>query len=427
MPGHFFPAPPTFIGGRQPYAPKDGIAQSGPVPQAPPIRSYAAFVAIAVASLAGPPTFIGGKQPYAAPLGQSQSGAVASQPPASSYAPNVAIAWLPPPPAFVGGDQPYGPQLGQVQSAPVSGPPPLTQVTLGIIRAAWTQDVVTIISLSSGAPFLADPGPPVPSSYVVQQTIRQAWDITPYAVPKAGTIASVLAAPPVVSAPPITTLALLYETRAAWNPGPWPAQEGAQIAPLLPAAVTPDAPPVRSYSGTIRQSWEIAPPQPQQGARIAPLIPTADQPPVQGYVVLRSIVESWNRPFVPQTLVQIAPLLPVSVSGPPQFSYAPLYSIRASWEPSPYRLPSGSRLAPFIPAPTPPSQPPVQTYVRLMNVIRQHDIAQWWPQPQFVRVSYSTQSAIYLAKQPGKIVRVEPVKRTERLSSANRKTTGEQE
>src|SRR5690349_7894333 len=95
MPGHFRPAPPTFIGGRQPFAPELGIPQSGPVPQAPPIRSYAAFVAIAVASLAAPPTFIGGKQPYAAPLGQPQSAIVASQPPARSSTAfwNIKSAW----------------------------------------------------------------------------------------------------------------------------------------------------------------------------------------------------------------------------------------------------------------------------------------------------------------------------------------------
>lgn len=36
MAGHFYAPPPTFIGGRQPYAPKLGQVQSGPVPSAPP-------------------------------------------------------------------------------------------------------------------------------------------------------------------------------------------------------------------------------------------------------------------------------------------------------------------------------------------------------------------------------------------------------
>src|SRR5437868_1037945 len=40
MPGFFYPPPPAYVGGRQPHAPRLGLVQSGPTPDAPPVRTF---------------------------------------------------------------------------------------------------------------------------------------------------------------------------------------------------------------------------------------------------------------------------------------------------------------------------------------------------------------------------------------------------
>lgn len=202
--GHFYPLPPVFIGGRQPYAPKQGLPQSGPTPEAPPVRSFAQFASILDTWRVAPPTFIGGAQAFA-------------------------------------------PRLGLVpETVAVTGQPPFTRQSLGIVQSWWVQAPITTISLSSIAPLLATADQPPPKTALFL-SILEAWRPSQYALPRQVAIASILATPPTIDAPPIRSYAAQIAIREAWNFPPPPAQGFTGIVPLLPAPVAPDNPPQTTH------------------------------------------------------------------------------------------------------------------------------------------------------------------------------------
>lgn len=210
MAGHFYPPPPTFIGGRQPYAPELWIPPSGPAPESPPVRSWAAFNAVLGTHL---------PQPYALPATRKiaaliPAAAIPDAPPARGYANFKLIA-----------DQWQQIELRRqarpfVASLPIiSAPPPVNRSNLRIIDALWDYDPVTVIYVNA--------------------------------------IASIAEAPPAPDNPPTRTRVNFDTIATQWCPPPRPLLARAKIAPLLPAQIIPDAPPVRSFArfNSILQQW----------------------------------------------------------------------------------------------------------------------------------------------------------------------------
>lgn len=365
--GYFYPPPPPLIGGKQPYAPALGLVQSGPVPQAPPLRGAIAVATFGIILSSWQPSFLPVQGAgHIAPLLQAAAG--------------------------------------------VSQPPPLNRSAQSVIQAAWQQDPTTIISLTSVAPFAAGPVTPPQPSGVNLQLILQAWQPPPYVVQgSGGDFAPTL---PVVSQPNPVSSAKLHQIRSTWET-PWSSawmQGAGDIAPTVPTGATSSQPPLQSrvqlsivqavwqsdvvtqislssvapliaadqppvQSGTnlqiVVQAWQPAPYSIQGAGDIAPSLPIVSQPPAVSRASLQSIVRSWDAAFVlPPGAGDIAPSLPI-VSQPQPVSLAQLFTIRATWDPpwsSAYMQGIGD-IAPNLASPAASSPPPL-TKSGLQTLIR---------------------------------------------------------
>lgn len=191
--GHFYPPPPTFIGGRQPYAPPLGLVQSGPVPQAPPQRG-----AIAVATL------------------------------------GILISSWQPPYARAQGSATIAPLI-PVQTAST---PPVQNKTLFAILGTWNLDPYIVISLPSAAGNVGiTPDQPPSVSQVNLNKIRASWDFPFVEPPRASRLAPLILPPAAPTPPPVRTYALLFSIRMMWEPPFFPPPHSATVAPLIPPPV----------------------------------------------------------------------------------------------------------------------------------------------------------------------------------------------
>lgn len=177
MAGHFYPLPPTFIGGRQPYAPKLGQVQSGPAPSNPPPINRASFRIIDARHREDPWTII--DVCSIAPL--LSTPAVPDNPPPRSFANQRVIfgQWelssrpLP----ITTKVAPLLPAAAAPDNPPIKG-----YVNLGLISRQWDPPYRPLPLGSEIAPLLpaaVTPDSPPRFSYSIQNTILASW-VPPY-------------------------------------------------------------------------------------------------------------------------------------------------------------------------------------------------------------------------------------------------------
>lgn len=196
MAGWFYPAPPAFIGGRQPYAPRIDIPISVATVSTPPLRSIVTFGLIAAAWA----------QPFQLP--------------------------------------PRSPQIPISVAATASAFVPLNTINQQIINSIWAnQDVQTRITLFT----IGGTAPTTPDSVqarntVNDQLIRQSWDIAQSAIQRSPVIPLSQAAG--VNYPPQPTFATFNLIIAANQPAQWwPVQGYFASARIAAAAPAPDTTP----------------------------------------------------------------------------------------------------------------------------------------------------------------------------------------
>lgn len=247
MAGYFYPPPPSQIGGSQPFAPRLGIVQSGPTPQAPPLRGPIALATLAV----------------------------------------IASAWTP---SDVRAQT--APKIAPLISVLTGGPPPI--VRQPHIVASWSQDPVTVLYLTQiAANIVALDAPPV-RTYVNSSIIRAAWD-PPWLASQGYTrIAPNLAAPAAPSQPPVLTHVNERIIGQAWVP-PWYGPPRPLSTSALPAAPVATPPPVltRVNDRVVLQAWVPAWVAPPRLLSTSALPAPIASPPVRTHTVLHSIVAQW--------------------------------------------------------------------------------------------------------------------------------------
>jgi len=328
---HFRVPPPVFVGGRQPYAPRLGIAQSGPTPDQPPVLTRA-NLAIVLDSW---------KLPFAYPQGYQE------------IAPLVPVAAAP------------------------SGPPIRSNNLTPAILAAWVTQP-TAISLASFAGQLVSDQPPA-RTYENLTTILNAWRPPFVQTQGGGEIAPLLAVPVVPDQPPVPGKQTQALVVALWQPPHVISQGYADIAPLAPAPVAPDQPPIpgKSTTGLVIASWQPPHVISQGYADIAPIVPAPtvpDAPPIPGRVTSALVVASWQRPFyLAQSAEWIAPLVQAPVVSNPPFTQQAIQIAFGTWRVQ-YQAAQGyGDIAPFVPpdsvADTPPSTRQVTVSVTTTIVV----------------------------------------------------------
>lgn len=300
MAGQFYPPPSVYVGGRQPFAPALGIAQSGPTPDNPPRRSLAALGIIFSSWVT-----------VSVPL-----------PAAAKIAPLIPAA------------------------AAASNVPAPNRANFGIVQQHWQRDPVTVIYVCSIAPLLqtpAVPDQPPATTRVVFNSILNQWYPVHRPLQRLTTIASVAPAAPVPDQPPVPGRVTGGLIRQMWEP-PWYAlPEAGTLAPFIPAPVVPDQPPAidRASLRLILDSWKAQPFIYPPLADIAPLMPVAAAtgPPGTSLVNLHVILRqskgvAWDYAnFIAGARAAsfIAP--PVVPDAPPVISYANRNLLLASWIP----------------------------------------------------------------------------------------------
>jgi hypothetical protein len=194
MAGHFYAPPPTFIGGRQPYAPKLGQVQSGPAPSTPPLPvNRANFRIIEARYREDPWTIISLSR--IAPL--LTTPAVPDNPPARSFANQRVI-------------------FGQWE--PIHRPLPFS------------------IKVAPFVPAAATPDNPPRRSDANRNVILGQW-IPPYQpLPRRATLAPLLPAAPVADSPPKLAYQIRNVILRQWAPSP------VQYQPRATQAVPDTAP-----------------------------------------------------------------------------------------------------------------------------------------------------------------------------------------
>lgn len=285
-----------------------------------------------------PPSFIGGSQPYAPRLG-IPVGNVVNQPPPSTQATlagEVAQSWVP-----VWSWQDTRRRL--VQNPPVVDQPPRVSRTFYGIRSAWetvpTLPVLPPKFVQGGVAVFVQP-PYAPTALFAG--IRSAWDI--YTPLPQQTQPQVQPGVAVVVQPPYNAQSLLAAIRSTWIPtDPQPQAYGKQIV-----SNQVDKPPVRSLVDTIRRQWEPGPPASQRGA-LNQVWPVADNPPpstiLQTYNLL---VRCWEPPFVwPFSYAKaVQPVVVPPGDQPPVTGpLAQLATVQQWWIPPPW----GTQVLPQIP------------------------------------------------------------------------------
>lgn len=404
---NFYPPPPVFIGGRQPYQPKLGVPQSGPAPQAPPIRAAAVLLSI---------------------LAQSWQPAAYALPPRVQIAPLVAAPSAPPARSnsalsliIRSWDAQTNSVAGPVEiaaslaaAAPSAPPAKQAKVYQSIIASSWDVDVQTVIALSSAAlasidepprsskalfyslidawrpaPYSlppqarvatqnqAGPGAPPPSTDVALSVLIRSWDPVHSALPVRTQIAALAAGSTVDSTAPVPSGFASSLIARHWDQVSYRIPPRTQIAPRIPAAAVPDAPPASSgvTLSVIYRSWEPGPYSLPDRARVASNAqpsPVADVPPVSTDATLSLIVSSWDsgQYHRPPARASFAALMADQQSVP--YSRASLSIAIRAWEPLELLLPRQLSAAVMqrVDQPVVPGKPLLASIVR-----------QWTPEP----------------------------------------------
>lgn len=200
MAGHFYPLPPTFIGGRQPYAPKLGQVQNGPTPSNPPPVNRASLRIIDARHREDPWTII-----YVCSIAPliATAPAAPDSPPVRNFASQRVIfgQWEPihrPLPSAVK-VAPFVPA-----SAAPDNPPVRTHAIQRLILGHWQpppHQPPLPVKIASVIPAAAVPDNPPRFSYSVRNTILSSW-VPPYRpIPKLQVSEIVTEVPPVVANP----------------------------------------------------------------------------------------------------------------------------------------------------------------------------------------------------------------------------------
>lgn len=174
MAGHFYQSPPTFIGGRQPYAPPLGQVQSAPAPSNPPPINRASWRIIEARYRDDPWTII-----HVCSIAPAlQTPATPDNPPPRSYANQRLISGLwdiPSRPLPLGIKvAPLLPAPAAPDNAPIKG-----YVTLGVVTRQWDPPYRPLPSGSRFAPLLPVADNPPRFSYAIRNTILSTW-VPPY-------------------------------------------------------------------------------------------------------------------------------------------------------------------------------------------------------------------------------------------------------
>lgn len=247
--GIYHTPPPRFIGGAQPYAPKLGLPQSGPTPQAPPLRGPMQLVALytLVASWQPKPFYVQG----AGTLAPNIQAVVVTPPPLKSFRYEIIrAAWNATQPAM----------LVELESSATIGapdqPPASSAVNLSTVIASWRPPIFPSQGSADFAPTLPPPIPPIPSTNARLHALLVSW-IPPWSGPGQVRIAPLVPAQAAPSQPQPLSSATLYGILGAWAPS-WYGPRQVRVAAFIPPAAVPDAPPVRTHVNlrlTIQQ-WE---------------------------------------------------------------------------------------------------------------------------------------------------------------------------
>ncbi len=443
--GYFYQPPPTFIGGAQPYAPRLGIVQGGPAPQAPPPRGAVALATLGVILSAWQPPFFEAQgagdiapliQTTAAPSGppvvtgvilrsivdQWQPGwygppqtrtasilpIVNSAPPRTSVNLSTVLqSWQPPFLESQGGSE-IAPLL---PAAPVASQPPGLNRTLAIITSNWSADQTTLIYLDSIAPFATPPAisQPQPISRVNLQVALQSWQTPFFLAQGAGDIAPTLPAPPVISPPPPSArVTLMSIITARWY------FDERTIVPLTSIAAFAAAPEIDQPQPISRvnlqialQGWQLPFFEAQGAGDIAPLIAALvppSQPSPTGRATFNLIVRAWDPP-VWWPLPANGPIAQTATvtNAPLPSSGVNLRVLVDAWRPAPYAIPVAGDLAPLLPAPTLPSNPPPSSGVTYSMVIQSWQPPVWWPLPRLT-LSVQLPPVVGVPRNPDRLV-----------------------
>jgi hypothetical protein len=424
MAGAFYPPPPVFIGGAQPYAPRLGKAQSGPAPQPPPISGpmVAATFALLIGSWTPGPQPAQGSPRFVRPPPQ-----VISPPPVKTNALSSVIrsTWeLPFVLPQVGAD------IAPLLPAPVISPHlPAANAVLRLIVDAWVDRSVTVItttaiaSVSAAAPVgpgaannapyltiraawdvytfpvqlfggLDGVAPLIPAQAVAQiavnqipyRVIRQAWEPAVIAPQVGATIAPLLPAPPAVSQPQPLSFAALYSLARAWDPPVWwPLPKLAQMPQSGQPAAPGPLPPQRALLRLLLQSWD-ATVQPQQDIGFVYSAAPISAPPPALQAILRLLLQSWDVGIQPtQDVPFVFPAIVVP-SAPPPTNQALTRLLAGAWDLTAFI----SQRQPVVTANGPvPQAPPVRTYANLNLIARSWVPAPIWPNPPPIAAFFS--------------------------------------
>jgi hypothetical protein len=313
------------------------------------------------------------------------------------------------------------PSQGETDIAPLIPAPVISQIPVSLAQAAWIIDswtdrsvtiiTTTAIAASSAAAPIA---PPTPNS-APYLTIRSSWDIqlplptrtvssaqsgpppvVPQPTPNAQLlftileswlppfvlppVAAAIATQPIVSAPPIVSVAPLANLLAINQPPAYAIPKAGTIASWLPPAGAPSQPqPVSSATlFEIVRSWDPPVWWPLPSLRLLPQSGPAQPIPIPSNgATQRLIIDSWApaplpvQPFL--ELDQIAPLLPLP-AGPPAGQRALLRLLLQSWD-----VQAQPRQALHFVNPGPPAPPPTARLgLRLKIVTYRERLMRLW-------------------------------------------------
>jgi hypothetical protein len=296
MAGFFYTPPPTNIGGSQPFAPRLGQPQSGPIPQSPPQRGAIALATVGV----------------------------------------LLASWATQPQP----QQKYARIAPLIPAAAIAKTPVNNSVNLRIIADQWTQAQVVVLPASEIAPLLTAPVTPDVAPLLTGTNLSlvlQQW--LPGPNPQQRLPVLTQSGPTLSTQTPYSTVNLNI-TVASWAPKYVAAQKSAQIAPTLPVVSQPQ-PLTLTNLQTVIASW-VPPFVATQGyVEIAPILPAVIAAQSVPYVdrntaiVLSQWRPQWYAGKGYGTIASQSPPAPV-VSSPPPYSRVNFRVATLQWQPLPY-------------------------------------------------------------------------------------------
>lgn len=376
MAGYFYPPPPSRIGGNQPYAPKLGIAQSGPTPDAPPIRGPLALATLALVVSSWTP------QPVRAQTSASiapliPAVVVSTQVPFSQQAQLKTIydAWTASSVVVLGGSQ-VAPLLATPPT--IDNPPPSTNINFNVLVRSWQPLPYLIEGAENIAPLVPTQvavANPVYDRQTIIRSIIDSWQPKQWPVQYRPFVASL----PIVDSPPIVSRALYRSIIQSWAQQPYLIEGQENVAPLISTPVQSFVPYVSLQSFLVSQWQPIQ--WPQQIRPFTASLPIVNDPPRSSQVNAQTVLNSWIPPWMPpQGFTRIAPTLPRNDS-PPVRTLINYELIGRQWQPR-WTGPDQVKFAPLAPPPPVISPPPRKTHQTLTLIVNR-----WVPPYFYVQAS----------------------------------------